>query len=119
MSTLTADRPAARRAGGAKELLKAVARGVATVLVLPWLLAYWFKTLFVGRDRALEGSSESLSLLPGLLGKYLRRAFLAWVLAFGPLWVAWAEGARHQCAAAAFAYVRIRFSDDRDCRLGR
>jgi acetyltransferase-like isoleucine patch superfamily enzyme len=87
MSTLTvrAPRPAApaveRRPGGVRELLKAAARGAATLLVLPWLLVYWLKALFVGRDRALEGSSESLSRIPGLPGKYLRRAFLACVLA--------------------------------------
>jgi acetyltransferase-like isoleucine patch superfamily enzyme len=81
MSTLDADPPAARRPGGARELLKASARGLAVVLVLPWLLVYWFKALFVGRNRALEGSSESLGNLPGLLGKYLRRAFLSCVLA--------------------------------------
>jgi acetyltransferase-like isoleucine patch superfamily enzyme len=56
------------------------ARAIATLLVLPILLTYWIKTAFVGRDRALEGSSETLGLVPGLLGKYLRRAFLSWVL---------------------------------------
>jgi acetyltransferase-like isoleucine patch superfamily enzyme len=65
----------------AREFLKAVARGAATLLILPFLLSYWLKALVVGRDRALEGSSETLSLIPGLLGKYLRRAFLARVLA--------------------------------------
>jgi virginiamycin A acetyltransferase len=64
-----------------REWLKTVARGVALLLVLPWLLAFWIKCRLVGRDQALEGSSESLGLIPGLLGKYLRRAFLACVLA--------------------------------------
>jgi acetyltransferase-like isoleucine patch superfamily enzyme len=72
--------PAAER-GGAREFLKALARTAATFLALPWLFVYWLKVPFVGRDRALEGSSESLSLIPGLPGKYLRRAFLARVLA--------------------------------------
>ena len=76
-----ASAPSGRTDGGVRELVKAAARGVALVLVLPWLLAYWVKVPLVGRDRALEGSSESLSLIPGLLGKYLRRAFLACVLA--------------------------------------
>lgn len=35
----------------------------------------------VGADRALEGSSQLLSLIPGTAGQYLRRAFLARVLA--------------------------------------
>jgi virginiamycin A acetyltransferase len=64
-----------------RELLKTVARGVALLLVLPWLLVYWAKIPLLGRDQALEGSSESLSVIPGLRGKYMRRAFLACVLA--------------------------------------
>ena len=35
----------------------------------------------LGRDRALEGASQSVGLLPGLLGVYVRRAFLCRVLA--------------------------------------
>src|SRR4051794_34680926 len=66
---------------GPREWLKAGARGVAMLLVLPWLLAYWVKAPLFGRDQALEDSSESLSCIPGLLGKYMRRAFLACVLA--------------------------------------
>jgi acetyltransferase-like isoleucine patch superfamily enzyme len=72
---------ATNRPGGVREFLKAAARGVATVCVLPWLLSYRCKAWVVGRDQALEGSSELLSLVPGLPGKYLRRAFLARVLA--------------------------------------
>ena len=49
--------------------------------MLPWLLVYWIKVPLLGRDLALESSSESLSLVPGLWGKYMRRAFLARVLA--------------------------------------
>jgi acetyltransferase-like isoleucine patch superfamily enzyme len=64
-----------------RELLKATARVMATVLVAPLLATYWAKALAIGRDRALEGSSELLALIPGLPGKYLRRAFLARVLA--------------------------------------
>jgi acetyltransferase-like isoleucine patch superfamily enzyme len=44
------------------------------------LVSFWVKAAVMGRDRALEGSSEALSLIPGLLGQYLRRAFLARVL---------------------------------------
>jgi acetyltransferase-like isoleucine patch superfamily enzyme len=35
----------------------------------------------VGRNRALEASSQALGLVPGLVGDYLRRAFLGRVLA--------------------------------------
>jgi virginiamycin A acetyltransferase len=64
-----------------REWLKAGARRVATVLALPWLMVYWMKAPLLGPDQALEGSSESLSRIPGILGRYMRRAFLAWVLA--------------------------------------
>ena len=78
--------PLAPRAGrsrprGARESLKAAARGLALLLVSPVILWFRLKAAVIGRDLALEGSSEALSLLPGLPGRYLRRAFLAHALA--------------------------------------
>jgi acetyltransferase-like isoleucine patch superfamily enzyme len=64
-----------------REALKAVAHGIATLLVLPWLASFAVRRVLFGADRALEGSSQALSLLPGIAGEYLRRAFLARVLA--------------------------------------
>jgi acetyltransferase-like isoleucine patch superfamily enzyme len=61
--------------------LKGLAHGLATVLVLPVLVSYVVRRAFLGADRALEGSTQALSLLPGLAGCYVRRAFLARVLA--------------------------------------
>jgi virginiamycin A acetyltransferase len=55
--------------------VKAFARAVATLLIAPELLSFWVRAGFLGRDRALEGSSQTLALIPGLLGQYLRRAF--------------------------------------------
>jgi virginiamycin A acetyltransferase len=66
---------------GARDVLKAVARLLASVVVLPLLLVYWLKAALVDGDRALEDSSELLAIIPGLPGRYLRRAFLARVLA--------------------------------------
>jgi virginiamycin A acetyltransferase len=63
-----------------REALKAAARGVALVAIVPALLSYGVRRMFLGRDRALEGSTEMLSLIPGMLGYYLRRAFLSCVL---------------------------------------
>ena len=61
--------------------LKAVARAVATVVVAPALLSYAVRRVVLGADRALAGSTQALSLLPGVAGEYLRRAFLARVIA--------------------------------------
>jgi acetyltransferase-like isoleucine patch superfamily enzyme len=69
------------RPNPAKEAAKAVARLVALVAVLPVLVLYWLNSLLVGRDRALEGASQLVSLFPGITGQYLRRAFLQRVLA--------------------------------------
>jgi virginiamycin A acetyltransferase len=78
--TAPAARPASGDRGRLRHACKALARGLAAVLVLPLVLWFRVKAAVLGRDRALEGSSETLSLVPGLLGQYLRRAFLARVL---------------------------------------
>jgi virginiamycin A acetyltransferase len=62
-------------------MAKAAARALATVAVSPALLAYALKASVLGANRALEGSSQTLSLIPGVLGVYLRAAFLRRVLA--------------------------------------
>lgn len=64
-----------------REAAKSVARGLATLAVLPALASYAIRRAVLGADRALEGSSQALGLIPGVLGDYLRRAFLARVLA--------------------------------------
>jgi virginiamycin A acetyltransferase len=69
------------RPSPAKEAAKAIARFAALVAVLPLLVCYRLNSRAVGRNRALEGASQLLSLLPGITGQYLRRAFLQRVLA--------------------------------------
>jgi acetyltransferase-like isoleucine patch superfamily enzyme len=64
-----------------RSFAKAGLRFVALIAVSPLLLSYWCWSLLLGRDRALEGSSQTLSLFPGLIGQYLRRAFLSQTLA--------------------------------------
>lgn len=66
-----------------REWLKAAARGVATIAILPQLASFKVRAAVMGDDRALVGSSQMLSLVPGLPGQYLRRAFLARVLRGG------------------------------------
>jgi acetyltransferase-like isoleucine patch superfamily enzyme len=61
--------------------LKATGRLVALFLVLPALCSYHVRRPFLGKDRAFMGSSQALSLVPGILGQYLRTAFYRCVLA--------------------------------------
>src|SRR5258707_613171 len=51
-----------------RECLKASSRRGPTVLVRPWLMVYGMKAPSLGPDQALEGSSESLSRIPGIQG---------------------------------------------------
>lgn len=60
-----------------REAAKALAYGLATLAVVPSLVSFAVRRVILGTDRALEGSTQTLSLVPGLLGDYLRRAFLA------------------------------------------
>lgn len=64
-----------------KHAIKAAARFVAFAMVLPLVLCFRVNAALVGRNRALESSSQLLSLFPGITGQYLRRAFLQCVLA--------------------------------------
>jgi virginiamycin A acetyltransferase len=72
----------AKPAGSAslRDAVKAVVRGMATLAITPLLLVWWIEARLIGRDRALEYATEWLALYPGLIGRYLRRAFLARVL---------------------------------------
>jgi acetyltransferase-like isoleucine patch superfamily enzyme len=65
----------------ARERIKALARGAATIVAAPSLISYRVRAAIIGRDRALEGSTQALAWLPGLVGQYVRRAFLMRVLA--------------------------------------
>jgi acetyltransferase-like isoleucine patch superfamily enzyme len=65
-----------------RETAKALARALATLAVLPALISFWVRARLIGRNRALEGSTQALSLIPGLPGQYLRRAFLGRALDF-------------------------------------
>jgi virginiamycin A acetyltransferase len=60
--------------------IKWFARLVANGFILPVLILFWIGVLFLGRDRSLEGTSQWMALWPGILGQYLRRAFLAWAI---------------------------------------
>jgi acetyltransferase-like isoleucine patch superfamily enzyme len=63
-----------------REAFKAAGRALAFVFAIPLLMSYWTQALFTGLPRALEDHTEMLALLPGMAGRYVRRAFLACVL---------------------------------------
>ena len=63
-----------------REAIKAALHGLAIVAVMPSVISWWLRARVVGPDRALEGSTQAWALVPGLIGQYLRRAFLSRVL---------------------------------------
>lgn len=63
-----------------RDAAKLTVHVIATVAVLPQLVSFWIRSLVLGRDRAVQGSTQALAIIPGLIGICLRRAFLARVL---------------------------------------
>ena len=63
-----------------REAIKMAAHAAALIAVAPSVASWWIRARVMGPDRALEGSSQAWALVPGLLGQYLRRAFLSCVL---------------------------------------
>lgn len=64
-----------------RDLAKASIRGAMALAVTPAVWSFRVRARCIGSDRALLGSTQALGLVPGLLGQYLRRAFLSRVLA--------------------------------------
>lgn len=64
-----------------RDLVKGILHAAATVAVAPALVSFVLRRAIMGADRALEGSTQALALIPGLPGVYLRRAFLCRTLA--------------------------------------
>lgn len=58
-----------------RESLKLALHLACCLIVLPEVLSYRIRAAIMGSDRAIQGSSQLLGLLPGLLGCYLRTAF--------------------------------------------
>ena len=60
-----------------RDALKALAHALAWLAVTPSVISWRLRALVLGPDRALEGSTQAWAIVPGLLGQYLRRAFLS------------------------------------------
>lgn len=98
-----------------REALKRTAHVLALIAVAPSLLSFWIRARLMGRDRALEGSTQAWALVPGVLGQYLRRAFLSRTLAHCATTATIEFGTIFSSAAASIgdrAYVGPR------CHLG-
>jgi serine acetyltransferase len=63
-----------------KETFKTLANALALVVVLPLFLLYTLGRWTLGAERVFPGWSQAVSLLPGFIGIYLRRAFYRLVL---------------------------------------
>lgn len=61
-------------------LLKSIANLTAGVLVLPLVAGYRFASVLLTAEKAFPGFAQIFSLLPGLSGAFLRRAFYKFVL---------------------------------------
>ena len=65
-----------------RNALKIGAHLLASIVVAPSVISWMVRSRILGADRALEGSTQAWALVPGLVGQYLRRAFLCRTLAF-------------------------------------
>jgi len=63
-----------------RSILKFTVERLALLMVQPAVLLYRLGTLIAGAEKVFPGWSQAFSLLPGLTGQYLRRAFYACVL---------------------------------------
>ncbi|MSR52621.1 MAG: acyltransferase [Gemmataceae bacterium] len=63
-----------------RNLLKWATRLASTLAVVPVLILHILKVPLLGKDRALEGSTQLLAIVPGISGQYLRQALLAWTI---------------------------------------
>ena len=59
-----------------RELAKLIAHSIAWLAVTPSVWSWHVRSWIVGADKALESSTQAWGLVPGLIGQYLRRAFL-------------------------------------------
>jgi len=63
-----------------KTLVKQLVEFTALIVVLPAYGMYRLGAMLAGPDKAFPGWSDTFSLLPGLTGQYLRRAFYSLTL---------------------------------------
>ena len=62
------------------DLLKSLANLIAAILVFPLVVGYRLASLVLTAEKVFPGFSQFVSLLPGIVGAYLRRAFYRMIL---------------------------------------
>lgn len=65
-----------------KMLFRHILTGIALLSALPFILSFQVKRIFIGKQRAFVGSSQALSLFPGMIGHFLRRGFYVMTLKY-------------------------------------
>ena len=60
-----------------RERVKRLFRALAVIAILPAIVSFRLRAILIGRDRALAGTTQALAVIPGIVGQYLRRAFLS------------------------------------------
>jgi acetyltransferase-like isoleucine patch superfamily enzyme len=93
-----------------RQALKALAEVIATLAVLPAVAAYSAARVFLGAEKAFPGWSQAFSLVPGLTGAYLRRAFYRLVFrrCGAGAWIGFGTVFSHPgCAVGRNAYVGV------------
>ncbi len=63
-----------------KVFIRNILIGIALFSALPFFLSYLIKGVFIGKNQAFVGSSQMLSLFPGIIGQLLRRGFYVMTL---------------------------------------
>ena len=93
-----------------KAALKLLMNGLMTALVLPAFVVYRLGRAALGPEKAFAGWSQFFSLVPGLTGVYLRRAFyrLVFPRCAADCWIGFGTVFSHPTAAVgARVYVGV------------
>src|SRR5262245_1065818 len=93
-----------------RNILKCCAEMCATVAVVPGFLLYRLERMAFGEGKVFPGWSQLLSLIPGLPGVYLRRAFyrLAFRRCASGAWLGFGTVFSHAgCAIGRSVYVGV------------
>ena len=63
-----------------KTVFKTILFWIAFLLTLPFFVVYGVGKVLIGDERAFQGVSQAISLVPGMIGTYMRSAFYHFML---------------------------------------